>query len=116
MIDPSAAQANASYNNQRPRPGNVATTALLRPRRIFTLRRWLAPRLATGAPLSRRARLVISLLLFGLAFAVRALHAVDLQPVIYTTNQPFGGLTIGYDRRAVDIIEGGGLLGPYGKP
>ena len=85
-------------------------------RRIFTLRRWLAPRLAARAPLSRRARLVISLLLFGLAFAVRALHAVDLQPVIYTTNQPFGGLTVGYDRRAVDIIEGGGLLGPYGKP
>ncbi|MFL6274744.1 MAG: ArnT family glycosyltransferase [Blastocatellia bacterium] len=85
-------------------------------RRIFTLRRWLAPRLNTRAPMSQRARLTISLLFFAIAFIVRSLHAVDLQPLIYTTDQPFGGLTIGYDQRAVNIVEGGGLLGPYGKP
>jgi hypothetical protein len=35
---------------------------------------------------------------------------------MYTTSQPFGGLTVMYDARAADIVEGGGLLGPYGKP
>jgi hypothetical protein len=85
-------------------------------RRARLLRRWLARHLATGSQVSRRAKLVISLLLFALAFAVRSLHATDLESVIYTTNQPFGGLTVMYDARAVDIVEGGGLLGPYGKP
>jgi len=66
--------------------------------------------------MSRRAKLVTALLLFALAFAVRSLHAVDLESVMYTTGQPFGGLTVVYDERAVSIVEGGGLLGPYGKP
>jgi 4-amino-4-deoxy-L-arabinose transferase-like glycosyltransferase len=66
--------------------------------------------------MSRRVRLVAGLLLFAVAFAVRSLQAVDLQPVMYTTNQPFNGLTRGYDERAADIVEGGGLLGPYGRP
>ena len=85
-------------------------------RRIFSLRRRLAPCLATRTALSRRARLVISLLIFAGAFGVRALHENDLQPVMYTTSQPFGGLVTSYDQRAGDIIRGGGLLGPYGKP
>ena len=80
------------------------------------VRRWLVRQLATGSQVSRRAKLIISLLLFGLAFAVRSLHAVDLESVMYTTNQPFGGLTVLYDARATDIVGGGGLLGPYGKP
>lgn len=86
-------------------------------RRAFILRRRLARLLATRAPLARRAKWMIGLLLFALAFAIRSLHAVDLQPVMYTFDQPFHGLTVSYDARAVDIIEGGGLLGPYaGKP
>jgi Dolichyl-phosphate-mannose-protein mannosyltransferase len=83
---------------------------------VFRLRRRLARHLSAGWRLSHRSKLIISLLLFMVAFAVRSLHAVDLQSVMYTTDQPFGGLTTGYDRRAVDITEGGGLLGPYGKP
>ena len=85
-------------------------------RQTFRLRRRLARLLATRAPISGRAKLIIGLLLFGLAFAVRSLHAVDLKTVMYTTNQPFNGLTVLYDQRAVNIVEGGGLLGPYGKP
>ena len=80
------------------------------------MRRRLARGLATRAPLSRRAGLTISLLLFCVAFAVRSLHAVDLQPLMYTTDQPFNGLSAGYDERAVNIVEGGGLLGPYDEP
>ncbi|HJQ24411.1 MAG TPA: glycosyltransferase family 39 protein [Blastocatellia bacterium] len=110
------ASKNAPSKNHRRTFRITGDARLNLHRRIFTLRRRLAPRLAVRAPLSRRARLAISLLLFAVAFAVRALHADDLRPVIYTTNQPFGGLTAGYDHRAVDIVEGGGLLGPYRKP
>lgn len=85
-------------------------------RRARRLRRWLVRHLATGSQLSRRAKLAVSLLLFALAFIVRSLHAADLGPLMYTTDQPFGGLTVMYDARAADIVEGGGLLGPYGKP
>src|SRR5262249_11212292 len=41
------------------------------------------------------------------------LQAVDLEPVMYTGQQPFGGLTALYDARAASILSGGGLLGPY---
>jgi hypothetical protein len=85
-------------------------------RQAFKLRRRLARLLATRVPMSLRAKRVTSLLLFSIAFAVRSLHAVDLQSVMYTTNQPFNGLTVVYDQRATNIIEGGGLLGPYDKP
>lgn len=85
-------------------------------RQTFTLRRRLARLLATRAPMSQRGKVIAGLLLFGIAFAVRSLHAVDLQSVMYTTNQPFNGLTVLYDQRAANIVEGGGLLGPYGKP
>jgi Dolichyl-phosphate-mannose-protein mannosyltransferase len=63
--------------------------------------------------MSRRGKLAFALLIFGLSFATRSLHAVDLAPVMYTFEQPFGGLTIGYDQRAVSILNGEGLLGPY---
>lgn len=85
-------------------------------RHALRLRRRLARRLATRTPMSRRAKLIAGLLLFAVAFAIRSLQAVDLQPVMYTTNQPFNGLTRGYDERAANIVEGGGLLGPYDKP
>lgn len=85
-------------------------------RHALTLRRRLARLLATRAPMSRRAKLIAGLLLYSIAFAVRSLHAVDLQSVMYTTNQPFNGLTVVYDQRAANIVEGGGLLGPYDKP
>ena len=77
-------------------------------------RRWLVGALATRQTLRTRTTLVFAVLIFVLAFAVRSLHAVDLAPSMYTTEQPFGGLTEGYDRRAVSILRGDGLLGPYG--
>ena len=85
-------------------------------RRARALRRRLARQLAAGAGMSRRAKIITGALLFAFAFAIRSLHAVDLEPVMYTTGQPFGGLTVMYDARAVNIVEGGGLLGPYGTP
>src|SRR5689334_6329637 len=82
-------------------------------RRARRLRRWLVRHLATGSRMTRRAKLVVSLLLFTVAFVVRSLHAADLEPLVYTADQPFAGLTVGYDARAADIVAGGGLLGPY---
>jgi hypothetical protein len=51
---------------------------------------------------------------FALSFAVRTIHAVDLAQLMYTSEQPFNGLTDGYDARAKGILNGEGLLGPYG--
>jgi hypothetical protein len=76
-------------------------------------RRWIVGALATRQTLSARTKLIFAVLIFVLAFSVRSLHAVDLAALMYTTEQPFGGLTEGYDRRAVSILRGEGLLGPY---
>lgn len=76
-------------------------------------RRWLTDALATQQPAPPRTRLIFAALIFLLAFAVRSLHAVDLAPVMYTNEQPFNGLVESYDLRAVSILRGGGLLGPY---
>jgi Dolichyl-phosphate-mannose-protein mannosyltransferase len=81
--------------------------------RLFAYRRWIIVALGVGRPASLRAKLLLALLIFALAFAVRSLHAVDLAAVIYTAEQPMGGLTETHDLRAVSILEGGGLLGPY---
>jgi hypothetical protein len=53
------------------------------------------------------------LLIFLLSYATKSLQAVDLAPTMYTIEQPMGGLTETYDQRAANILEGGGLLGPY---
>jgi hypothetical protein len=76
-------------------------------------RRWLIDALATQQPASVRTRLIFAALIFLLAFSVRSLHAVDLASVMYTSEQPFNGLVESYDLRAVSILKGEGLLGPY---
>lgn len=76
-------------------------------------RRWIVGALAARQRLKARTKLTFAVLIFFLAFSVRALHAVDLAPLMYTSEQPFSGLTEGYDRRAVSIQRGEGILGPY---
>ncbi|MEK6325526.1 MAG: glycosyltransferase family 39 protein [Acidobacteriota bacterium] len=76
-------------------------------------RRWIIGALATRQTTNATTKLILAVLIFVLAFAVRSLHAVDLIPLMYTTEQPFSGLTEGYDRRAVSILKGEGVLGPY---
>lgn len=75
--------------------------------------RWLARALATRQPATARTKLIFAVSIFVLAFAVRSLHAVDLAPLMYTNEQPFNGLAESYDLRAVSILRGEGLLGPY---
>lgn len=76
-------------------------------------RRWLVDALATQQPAHARTKIIFAGLIFLLAFSVRSLHAVDLAPVMYTSEQPFNGLVESYDLRAVSILRGEGLLGPY---
>jgi 4-amino-4-deoxy-L-arabinose transferase-like glycosyltransferase len=79
----------------------------------WRFRRSLARTLATRLPVSTRAKWLMAISIFMLAFVTRSLQAVDLASVMYTTAQPFSGLTVIYDARAANILEGGGLLGPY---
>ena len=60
-----------------------------------------------------KAKLIVAASLFLLSYATKSLQAVDLAPVMYTAEQPFGGLTLTYDQRAAAILEGEGVLGPY---
>ncbi|HXG95351.1 MAG TPA: glycosyltransferase family 39 protein [Blastocatellia bacterium] len=82
-------------------------------KRILAFRRWTVGAMAARQRITPRAKLIIALSIFLLAFAVRSLHAVDLAPQMYTSEQPFNGLTENYDLRAVSITNGEGLLGPY---
>ena len=76
-------------------------------------RRWIVVALATRQATPARTKLILAVLILALAFAVRSLHAVDLAASMYTTEQPFNGLTESYDLRAVSILKGEGVLGPY---
>lgn len=75
---------------------------------------WLVSALGTRESISVRVKLALALLIFFLSFATKSLQAVDLSPLMYTAEQPFGGLTTGHDLRAQSILRGEGLLGPYG--
>src|SRR6185295_15127585 len=76
-------------------------------------RRWLVGALATRQTLNTRTRLIFAVSIFVLAFSVVSLPSNNLAALMYTTDQPFNGLTEGYDRRAVSIQSGEGILGPY---
>ena len=80
---------------------------------IYRTRRRLAQTLATNERLSSRKVLGYSLAIFLVSFTVKSLHAVDMAPVMYTIDHPFGGLTDQYDARARLILQGKGILGPY---
>lgn len=79
----------------------------------YALRRLFSRMLATREELRLRTKLLFALLIFLVSFATKSLHAVDLASVMYTAQQPFGGLTETYDLRAVSILEGEGIIGPY---
>ena len=79
----------------------------------FTIRRFLSRTLATREQRNWKFKTGFALLIFLLSFATKSLQAVDLAPVMYTIEQPFGGLTDTYDMRAMSIINGEGIIGPY---
>ena len=63
--------------------------------------------------MTTRAKIITALVIFTFSYVTKTLQAVDLAPVMYTTQQPLGGLTDTYDLRAASILRGEGLLGPY---
>lgn len=77
-----------------------------------SLRRSLVRALRPGRPWRRRTVWAFGLALYGFAFAVRALHSVDLDPVIDTRDQPGQRMTRRYDLAAVSILHGEGVLFP----
>jgi hypothetical protein len=86
----------------------------LDPRKLrFRFYRWFICALGTRKTMPRRGKIVFALLIFSLSFAIKSLHAVDLARLMYTTEQPFGGIVSSHDRRAESILRGEGLLGPY---
>lgn len=81
---------------------------------LAALRRRLVRLLGTRQVPRQRIKFLLGAFIFLVSFATKSLHAVDLASVMYTTQQPFSGLTESYDLRAVSILAGEGLLGPYG--
>lgn len=109
-----------TFNRPRVGVGDTTTPQVMRLRMALDLRelhsafrRRFILALGTRQRLGPRTKLAIALLIFLLSLATRSLHAVDLAPLIYTAEQPFGGLTTTYDQRALSILKGDGLLGPY---
>ncbi|HWP43410.1 MAG TPA: glycosyltransferase family 39 protein [Blastocatellia bacterium] len=68
--------------------------------------------LGSGRAASARQKLVLASIIFFLSFSIKSLQAVDLAPLMYTSEQPMNGLTLFYDSRAASIVEGKGLLIP----
>lgn len=79
---------------------------------IVALRARAFRMLGSGQPMSRRAQIACAAFIFSLSFVTKSLHAVDIAPLMYTSQQPMNGLTRAYDERAISIIEGQGLLIP----
>jgi hypothetical protein len=75
-------------------------------------RRWLITALGGGQHFSNRTKLLFSALIFLTSFSVKSLVAVDLAPVMYTIEQPAGGMAREYHLEAVSITDGHGLLIP----
>jgi hypothetical protein len=78
----------------------------------FAFRRRLSSALATRGSITFGRKLAYALIIFSISFAVKSLHAVDLAPVMYTTDQPAAGMSAEYDIQARSILEGHGVLLP----
>jgi hypothetical protein len=76
----------------------------------FVFRKWLCRTLATREQIRLQTKLVLGVSIFLISFCVKSLHAVDLEPLIYTPEQPGGGMSSGFDSRAVAITDGEGIL------
>jgi len=76
----------------------------------FKFQRWLCRTLATREQIRFRAKFIIGVGIFLLSFCVKSLHAVDLEPLMYTTEQIGAGMTSQFDSRAVAIVNGEGIL------
>lgn len=78
----------------------------------FALTRWLCRTLATRRQIRFRTKFLFGLLIFVVSFSVKSLHAVDLEPVMHTAEQPGAVMSREFDSRAASIVAGKGILFP----
>ena len=84
---------------------------------MLSYRRWFASELAAGLRMPLKTRIFIAVAIFLISYTTKSLHAVDLAPVMYTTQEPLGSMADAYDSMASSILLGEGLLGPtYDDP
>jgi hypothetical protein len=76
------------------------------------LRRWLVLAMGVQQRFSRAAKIGVSLLLFLIAFSIRSIQAVDVQPLMYTPDEPARGMSEQYDHEAGMIDRGRRILVP----
>lgn len=76
------------------------------------LRRVVCSALGTPARMRPRIKCLVAVLIFVVSYSVKSLHAVDLAPQMYTHDQPFSGMVVDFDARAVSIAGGRGVLIP----
>ena len=87
------------------------------PTRMLSYRRWFVSELAAGIQMPLKTKIFIAISIFLISYATKSLHAVDLAPVMYTTQEPLGSVADAYDTVASSILQGEGLLGPrYDDP
>ena len=76
----------------------------------FAFKRWLCRTLATREQIRLRTKFIIGVGIFLFSFGVKSLHAVDLEPLMYTTEQIGSEMSNEFDSRAVAILNGEGIL------
>ena len=76
----------------------------------FAFRRWLCRILATRKQINLQTKLILGVTIFVISFCVKSLHAVDLEPLMHTPEQPGGGMSSEFDSRAAAITNGEGIL------
>ena len=87
------------------------------PTTVSGYRRWFAAELSAGRQMPLKAKVLIAIAVFSISYATKSLHAADLAPALYTTDEPLGSVADAYDSRASSILLGEGLLGPrYDDP
>src|SRR6185295_19578273 len=60
--------------------------------------------------LSGKVKIICGIILFVIAFSVRALVAVDLAPVMQTRGQPVHTMSLVFHYEALRIVKGDGVL------
>jgi hypothetical protein len=82
----------------------------------FALRRRIRFLLSDPSPIGRPRKFAYAGIIFLISFAVKSLYAVDLAPVMNTSEQPAIAMTSEYDACAVSIENGEGILKARNDP
>jgi hypothetical protein len=92
------------------RPRQTSALGRMVPHSALAMRKRLVIALGVGKHLSTRAKVLISVAIFAISFSIRSIHAVDIQPLMYSPDEPARGMSEQYDREAQLIDGGRGIL------